>query len=113
MPNPTKCVMTEEMYLAPGGRGNESVTSYPYCALGKINQCLDEKLGTISFYNWFRTTIGNDNACVSVFQINDGIHGHEANHYKALKLAIQMLQEKGFPVKLPEVAFKEEPALVV
>lgn len=105
-----KVKMTEEMYLAPGGCGSKSMDNKPYCALGKILHSFEELSGfeRATFYVQFNKLVGNGSAD-SVYLINDA--GKDSlkdnfatpeNHYRALKLALQMLEEAGVEIELPE-----------
>ena len=110
--------MTEEIYLAPGGIYASSLHSAPYCAFGKILHAAGKAYnGSYNgSYNSAKQDLNamgitSDEYC-KVVLINDGECGGyksgEPNHYRALKLAIQLLQEKGHEVILPEVVFAED-----
>ena len=109
-----KINMTEEIYLAPGGTKYISLTTAPYCAYGKILQACGIKFADYPAAKAILKRLGiTDQEYNQVADINDGRYTTDPpNHYRALKLAIQLLQEKGHEVILPEVAFAEEPAKV-
>lgn len=103
--------MTEEIYLGEPGYGSGRVDKAPYCTLGKICQAAGHISKNGSGYQFVADLGLND---VEIYSINDktdyidGIYyNNKFNHYKAVKLALQQLQELGHEVILPEPYFAE------
>lgn len=97
--------MTEEIYLAEGGEGWQSLYKAPHCALGKVVKAsgfVDK--AQVRSWAFLEDTLGLTAVqTTEIYRINDG----DKNHYKALKLVLQYLQELGHEVVLPKPYFAE------